>query len=159
MEKFYFTKEGFARILDERERVIKKLRDAQFQKGEASETGGNQWHDNFAFEDLCRQEDQLNNQLGKIGELIKNALVFEEVSEDLTHLSIGQIAVLDVDGTRKEFFVGGYGDSDMKTFPQVVSYLAPMVKPFIGMSIGAEAEVFVAGSCKTVTLIGIRGVK
>ncbi len=156
MAKLYFTRAGADRITRQKQELISKLKSTQGQKGEAAEIGGNQWHDNFSFEQLMREEQMLNAQIAEINEKIGNMTVVDEAPVDIDKLRIGHIAVLDVEGEPKTYLVGGFEDSDTSADPPVISYLAPLIRQFIGKEQGHAAKVQIAGKLKQVTLEDIK---
>lgn len=154
--KLYFTRSGADRIMRRKGELFSKLKLTQGQKGEAAEIGGNQWHDNFSFEQLCREEQMLNTQISEINAKISEMVVVEDAPVDTTQLRIGHIAVLDVDGEVKTYQVGGFEDSEASTNPPIISYLAPLIRPFIGKEQGHTVKLQIAGSLKQVTLDDIQ---
>ena len=152
MPKLYFTRSGVERIARQKQELFEKLKSIQGQKGEAAEVGGNQWHDNFSFEQLSRDEQMLNAQIREINEKTSNMVVVDEAPADISKLRIGHIATLDVDGEIKTYLVGGFEDSDTDVNPPIISYLAPLVRPFIGQEQGHTVRLQIAGNSKRVTL-------
>lgn len=152
MKKLYFTKAGAERMFQEKEELFQKLRETQGQKGEAAEVGGNQWHDNFSFEELVRQEFILNKQITEVNKKIEEMVILSEMAKDTSHLRIGHIAVLDVGGIIKKVKIGGYGDYDLNANPQTIAYNAPLVSQLFGEEKGSQASVRVMGAMKTVIL-------
>lgn len=156
MSFLYFTRAGADRITRQKNELLNKLKATQGQKGEAAEVGGNQWHDNFSFEQLTRDEQMLNRQIADINEKMSQMTIVDEAPADISKLRIGHIAVLDVDGEQLVYLVGGYEDSDPKTTPPVISYLAPLISRFIGKEQGFTSRVPIANKIKQVTLEEIR---
>jgi len=152
MARLYFTRTGADRIMRQKQELRDKLKSTQGQKGEAAQVGGNQWHDNFSFEQLTRDEQMINAQLAEINEKTSDMVVMDEVSSDITKLRIGHIAILDVEGEQKTYRVGGFEDSDSAVDPPVISYLAPLIRQFIGKEQGYVVRVQIAGRIKQVTL-------
>lgn len=152
MKKLYFTKAGAERMFQEKEDLFQKLRETQGQKGEAAEVGGNQWHDNFSFEELVRQEFMLNKQITELNKKIEEMVILSEMSKDTSHLRIGHIAVLDVGGIIKKVKIGGYGDYDLKADPPTIAYNAPLVSQLFGEEQGSQSSVRIEGAMKAVTL-------
>src|SRR5258708_6166435 len=107
---------------------MNKLKTTQGQKGEAAEVGGNQWHDNFAFEQLMRDEQMINTQIAELNEKIGQMAIVEAAPEDTDKLRIGHLVVLNVDDETKEYLVGGFEDSEPEATPPVISYLAPLIR-------------------------------
>ncbi len=156
MPKLYFTREGAKRIRQQKHDLREKLRSTQNQKGEAAEVGGNQWHDNFSFEQLSRDEQMINKQITEINEKIGQMVVIDEPPRDTNRLRIGHRATLEIDGEKKTYLVGGYEDSNTESNPPVISYLAPLISQFIGKEEGDTAQVLTIGERKTVTLVEIK---
>ncbi len=152
MPKFYFTPRGVDRIEERRRALRGQLREIQGEKGEAAEVGGNQWHDNFSFEELSRQEMMLNSQIAELNRIMDNMVIVRTVSSDADHLSIGQVAVLDLAGERKAFRVGGYDESDLEANPPMIAYNAPLIAPFIGAEAGHQEVIYIGGVARQATL-------
>lgn len=152
MEKLYFTRIGYNRIMNRKGELFKKLREVQAEKGNAAEVGGNQWHDNFSFEDLCRQEFVLNAQIAEINEKLNLMVVVENALNQTSQLRIGHIAVLNVDGERRVVKVGGYEDSNPVAKPSIVAYNAPLIGRLIGEEVGSEIVVDLGGKDRRIVL-------
>lgn len=157
MDKIRMTEHGRKILLDRQAEVETKLREVLSQKGDAYADGGNGWHDNFAFEELTRQEGILSRQLWEMSELITQAIRTPLKQADNSHLSIGHIAVLeDGDGNINTYEIVGYGESDTTFTPPKIEYRAPIIAAFFGSGVGTEAEVKIAGKMKHLTLIEIK---
>ncbi len=149
------TREGQAKLILRKKELFNQLKIIQGKKGEAAEVGGNQWHDNFSFEDLCRQEIMLNKRISDISCQISTA---ELVGEPFGYetLQIGHIAIFEIDGNKeRKYKIAGFGESDLKTIPQKIEYLAPIIQGFIGKEIGTSVKVSIGGKIKEITLIDI----
>jgi transcription elongation GreA/GreB family factor len=153
--KLYFTRKGADRIAKQRQALIDEFIDKQGQKGEAAEVGGNQWHDNFAFEQLSRDGDMLTTQIRIISEKIRNMMVVDDAPRDTSRLRIGHQVRLTVGQEEKICVVGGYEDSEPESTPPIVSYLAPMVAKLIGKEEGDSVEVTIGGQLKEITIVEI----
>lgn len=156
MKRIFVTRNGLKDLELRRLRFIDELKTVQGQKGNAAEVGGNVWHDNFAFEELVRQENILNKQLQDIRNLLDAAQVVSGAPCDVRVLQIGHIAHLDIEeeGIRK-LLVGGFGESDLTVSPPMVEYNAPIMKPFFGHEAGHEATVRINGVDKYIILKAI----
>jgi hypothetical protein len=136
--------------------AVEKLKYAQSQKAEAADVGGDNWHDNFAFEDLLRQEMMHNKQIADI-RAIQNQLILVEYPRDIDTVQIGHIiTVEDEEASVKDFRVGGYGETNLQSTPPTLEYGAPVISPFMGMSVGAEADVQIRGKITSLLLTQIR---
>lgn len=156
MSRLYFTRTGAERILRKKQELLAKLKATQEQKAEAVKTGGNDWHDNFSFEQLTLVEQMTSGEISDINEKINRMFVVDKVSPDTSKLRMGHLAVLFVDGQEKTCLVGGFEDSDGSANPPVISYLAPLISPFLGEGRGTVAEVEVMGKFQHVTLLDIQ---
>lgn len=156
MSKLYFTRVGAERIMRQKQQLLEELKSTQKQKGEAVKSGGNEWHDNFSFEQLTLSEQRISVQISEINEKISKMLIIDRVSPDTSRLRLGHVATLNIEGEEKTFLIGGFEDFDMESTPPVVSYLAPIVSQFIGEERGHVAGVEVGGSIKFIMLQDIR---
>lgn len=157
MDKIRMTDRGRKIMFDRQAEVEKKLREVLSQKGDAYVDGGNGWHDNFAFEELTRQEGVLGRQLSEMSELITRSIRTPLKPVENSHLSIGHIATLEDDeGNVNTYEIVGYGESDTTSTPPKIEYRAPIIAQFFDASVGAEAEVKIAGKIKHLTLIEIK---
>ncbi len=161
MKKLFATKKGIDVLQNRRLEWMGKLKYIQGQKGEAAEVGGNQWHDNFSFEDLCRQESVANKQISDISRQLSLVVEVPAFPRDIETLKIGHVAHLYIeeDKEMKVVIVGGLCESDLTTNPQTIEYIAPLLLPFFGQSEGYEHQIKIRGGTKTVTLekIELRG--
>lgn len=152
----YVTRNGNELLNKRLEEAVEKLRHAQSQKAEAADVGGDNWHDNFAFEDLLRQEMMHNKQIADI-RAVQNQLALVEPPKDVNSVQIGHIITIeDENGSPKEFRVGGYGETDLDSVPPTLEYGAPVISPFMGMPVGAEVEVQIRGKITSFLLTQIR---
>lgn len=154
MKRILVTRKGFQALEKKRLKFIEKLKDVQGQKGEAAAIGGNAWHDNFAFEDLVRQENMLNKQIQDAGQIIRMSVIVSDVPQGTKTLQIGHVAHLYIenDDKVKVVIVGGFGESDLNANPPVIDYSAPILKPFYGCEEGYEAIVQLGGVNKNIVL-------
>lgn len=156
MPPVYVTRVGLERLDQRLNEAIEKLRYTQSQKADAYGVGGDNWHDNFAFEELGRQEVMYNRQITDI-RAIQNRLVLVEAPSHDDLVQIGHIITLeDEDGSSREFRVGGYGETDMDRQPPTLEYGAPIVLPFMSAEVGTEAKVLIKGKETMMALVAIR---
>lgn len=159
MNRVRVTERGRKILLARQVELEMKLREVLLQKGDACVDGGG-WHDNFAFEELIRQEGVLSKRLWEISELITQAIRTPLKPSSILHLSIGHIAVLeDSDGNINTYEVVGFGESDTTFSTPKIEYCAPIISVFFGGMVGAEADVKIAGKMKHLTLIEIKEIE
>ncbi len=156
MSKF-LTKTG-RDLLNQKIKITEdKLVHVMSQKGDAYENGGNGWHDNFAYEQLIREEAMLAGQLASLKDILRNATIVPSVATTIDHVGVGCIIELeDDDGNSTEYEVVGYGETDISASPRKLEYLAPIIEPFIDGVVGDEYSVRIAGNKTTLTLVSIR---
>lgn len=157
MKKVLVTKKGLLDLVKKKVEVYEKLRQAQSQKGEAAEVGGNVWHDNFAFEELERQEHMLNKQIEDLNRIISQAVEVPGRPTGNDMLQIGHLAHIyfKEDNETKIYMIGGYGESDLKASPPVIEYGAPVIRHLFRKTEGTEAKVEIGGRKKTLILMKI----
>ena len=85
--------------------------------------------------------DDAQQQIADIRAVQENNLTLVESPRDVDSVQIGHIiTVEDRDGVVKEFRVGGYGGNRSTHDSSRLEYGAPLISPFMGMSVGAEVE-------------------
>lgn len=156
MSQVFVTRKGMDLLNQKLQEAIEKLKHTQGQKAEAHDVGGDCWHDNFAFEELTRQEMMFNKQIADIRDLQKRQVLVSSPTDDL-HVQIGHVISLeDEDGLIREFQVAGYGETDLRSHPPALEYGAPIIFPFMGAEIGTEAQVQIRGEQVFLVLVAIR---
>lgn len=159
MVAVYVTQKGLNILTQRLSGAVEKLKQTQSQKAEAAEIGGDNWHDNFAFEELLRQETMLNAQIAEIRK-VQDSVQVVEGPRDCDSLQIGHLATLEnEEGEQKSYVVGGYGETDLKSDPPTLEYNAPMIKAFLGMPEGVEMDIIIRGRSKTFMLTKISKVE
>lgn len=137
--------------------VEEKLKVVMSQKGDAYENGGNGWHDNFAFEQIVREEAMHAGELMSLNEILKNSTVVNVENIDISEVNIGCIITLeDEELNPTDYEVVGYGETDTTCSPKKLEYLAPIINPFMGSAVGDEYTVRIGGKKVTLALTNIR---
>lgn len=156
MSKF-LTRRGREILLEKIQSLENKIKLVASQKGDAYENGGNGWHDNFAFEQLMREETMLINELTNLKDVLRNSVVVSSIPTSTERVDIGCIVVLqDDEGNEVEYCVVGYGESDISTTPKKLEYLAPIIRPFMEGVVGDEHTLQLGSKQVALTLVGIR---
>ncbi len=153
----YVTSKGLKSLLNKRDELYDKLRSIQSQKAEAADIGGDGWHDNFAFEDLTRQEMMVNKQISDLKNVLERAVVVSDISSSEV-LTIGHIVTLrDVDTNREEIYqVGGYNESDLTVTPPLIAYNSPILINFFHQKVGHISVVQRAGQEMELELVDFK---
>lgn len=158
--KVYITTEGKKLLAKKIQEAEAKFKNIASQKGDAYENGGNGWHDNFAFEQLVREETMVAGELASLSDTYKNAIEVAAHPPNVQNVVIGTIVTFeDEDGEEVEYQIAGYGESNMKSSPKTLEYLAPIIFPFYGESIGAEHSVRIGGRNVSLTIKTIRRIE
>jgi transcription elongation GreA/GreB family factor len=76
-ERFYFTRRGLVKLCKEIEELEKKLQDLQSQIAHVAEVGGDQWHDNAAYESLVIDIRGMNRRLADAHQVLNKAILVE----------------------------------------------------------------------------------
>ncbi len=88
MEKVYFSREGIEKFLDQIRNIEGQMREIQSKIDEYAKTGGNLWHDNFAYENARRDLMMLNDRLGQFYSIRSNAEVVT-YPKHIEHVQLG----------------------------------------------------------------------
>lgn len=107
------------------------------QKSEIAKVGGNDWHDNFSFEELERDQKRLEHRIMEIKHIIKNSQIVNNFSTDA--VGIGSVIIFEMDGKEKKMKIGDYVEASPSE--GVVSYMSPIGQVMMGAVIG-ETRTF-----------------
>lgn len=137
-QKAYFTKQG----MDEFSRKIREaedeLRGMYGRLAELAEVGGNQYHDNFSFEQVMRDINMLDAKLAQDKNVLLNAIVIDPIKNP-REVCIGASVLIERNGKEEKWKILGYGESDPET--RQIAYNAPLARSIIGKKVGDEAKL------------------
>jgi transcription elongation factor GreA len=134
MEKLYFTKRGFESLLKKIKRDEEKIQEMSSRLGHLAEVGGDQYHDNFSYEQQTMDLRMLTNKLNEDKKLLNLALIVDEDNFDKNKVSIGTTTTLEIDGKISTWNIVGYGESDPKN--KKLAYNTPIGKSILNKSEG-----------------------
>lgn len=142
-DDLYFTKSGIEKAEGVKQKFFDELKRIQNGKGEAAEVGGNQWHDNFSFEQLCRDEVMINKRISELLGDLKRAVIVDETPQDNSLVRIGTVVHLYNETDEKElvYQIGGHGDTNLEANPSIIAYNAPIIRPFFLQGEGTTKKV------------------
>lgn len=124
------------------------------EKAETAETGGNQWHDNFSFEQLERDERALRHRIAALRDRLDRAVDVTPAADDQT-VGIGTTVDIELDGAdRRTVTIVGHGESDPAHGK--VTYDAPLGQAILDAHAGERRTMRVAGKSRTVAVLGLR---
>lgn len=137
MEKHYFTRDGFLRYNELIAKVEAELRDIQSQIGDAYENGGDEWHDNFSFEQLTQQITMKSAQIRQLKAVLGNIKIAEP-PRNPTSVCIGCTVKIKMNSEEKIITIGGYGESDPRK--GILAYNTPLGKILMNLKKGAATK-------------------
>ena len=134
------TRDGLNRLEMRIQELQRKADAVSQQKAEAAGIGGD-WHDNFAFEQLVREEQILGNQVLELRKRLSRAVIIEhEPFEE--GIKIGSFVEIAFEGGQKMEFI--------LTDPEIadpskgmISYASPLGKAIFGVHVGESCTYFV----------------
>lgn len=142
-DKIYLTADGYKQYCEEIEKIeAELLKNTDYKVQAISEAPGDEWHDNFAYEDACRNEsmlqkrlEQLLKQKGKI-ELIDSSIC------DQNLVNIGDVVKLefmyaDGDTEVEEVRLTGNWKVSLDELVQEVSLNSPLGRAIYLQKIGS----------------------
>jgi transcription elongation factor GreA len=157
-ETVFLTREGVLRL----EARIAAAR-AEFEaicrdNPAAAESGDSSvWHDNFAFEENQRQMQRLAKRVRELEQLRDRAVTVEAPARPPSEVVLGARVLYQVDGepTPRRIAIGGFDDGDAAA--GVVSYNSPLGRALLGLRVGDEAELRLAGKSCNATILHLEG--
>lgn len=146
---YYFLEEDFKDLCLKIEELKKKLEEIGQEMGESCRQSSETYHDNFPFEEGCRQQGMVSDRLTDlIGIRNRVKLVAPDIMKN--YVSIGKIIVVKDMKTNKEetYKIGSYMIFNRRH--GYVSYSAPLIKIIAGAKegdvregkIGSEKKIF-----------------
>ena len=155
MDRIKVTKAGYDLLIQKKDELIRRLRQAQTAKGLAAAGDSNSWHDNSEFELHAYNEMMLNSEVAELIKIIDTIQIVGIPAQNDT-AEIGHvITLLFGDGIEKTYKVGGHGEGDLYGSPPRLSYTAPLISQFIGQQKGYSSIVLSGGKQHTVVLTNI----
>jgi transcription elongation GreA/GreB family factor len=137
----YFTQEGLELRRQQIKAQQEKVRAIGKEAGE--EAGMNcDWHDNFGYEDAKRRLEMESGILQKMLEESSGAQIVD-IEEQNNIVAIGVTVELLINGDRKVFTIGAFGESDPAN--GLISYNTPLARPLLKMEVGDSKTFNIAG--------------
>jgi len=153
-QKRFLTKNGLEMARKKLKEHENELNFVLSQKGEAAQTGGNEWHDNAAFEELVRKEQMLYVRMDELKNVISGAEVVEEKSGN-KKIGIGSVIVVKFESGREaEYKIVGLMESNPSK--NHVSYETPLGSALMGAQGGQKREFLAGGEKKIVEVLEIK---
>jgi transcription elongation GreA/GreB family factor len=153
---YLLTKVGFDKLKSDIAATEQELKETRKLKGEAYETGGNAWHDNFAFEQFIEKERMLIKRLAELKEKLNRAVVKERKPQGGGEkVQLGSRVLVEFeDGSRKEFMIvdSETADPDRGT----ISYRSPLGAALMNCREGNGRSYTAGGKTMKVKVLMLR---
>lgn len=150
-EILYFTPAGVAKMRRKAEELEQWLQKLESQISEAAETGGNQWHDNFAYEQLTREIATTDRQLVDIHQTINRTVMTEKPTGRV--VAIGVKAKIRFNGEEEEWEIGGFGESDPDN--GIIAYNTPLARLIMGKAATEQVQGQIGENKVTIEIVAI----
>ena len=103
----YLTEEGYKQYCEEIEKIETEiLKNTDYKVQAISEAPGDGWHDNFAYEDACRNENMLQKRLEQLLKQKGKIELIDSKVSDQSLVNIGDVIKLE--------FMYDDGDSEVE---------------------------------------------
>lgn len=140
--KFYFTRRGLVKLHKEIEELEKKLQDLQSQTAHVAEVGGDQWHDNAAYESLVIDIRGMDRRLADVHQILNRATLVEPPT-NFDKVTIGTRVKMVRDGEEMTWEIVGFGESDPDR--DMLAYNTPLASLIMGKRKGEVVTGTIAG--------------
>lgn len=150
--KFYFTRRGLAKLHREIEGLEKKLQDLQSQTAHVAEVGGDQWHDNAAYESLVIDIRGMDRRLSDAHQALRNVILVEP-PPNFDKVTIGTRVKIVRDGEEMTWEVVGFGESDPDN--DMLAYNTPLASLIMGKRKGEVVAGTIAGRTTEIEILEI----
>ena len=138
MAKIYFTKKGMDKFISKIQQEEKRLKDMYGRLAELAEVGGDQYHDNFSYEQQMMDIRMLDRQFAAWKSLLSQASVVEPVKNPTT-VCIGAKIIITRNGREESWEIVGYDESDPDHGK--LAYNTPLAQSIIGKKVGEISKL------------------
>ena len=152
----YFSREGYLNHLDRIGDLEKEVKKIQAGTQDASENGGNTWHDNASYEFLL-QRLRVADKMLTDAQHLKNEATMVEYPKSVSSVVLGCVVDFDMDGHDKSYKIIGYGESDPNN--NRILYDSPIGMALIGKSVGDYFTVNIVDKVREIEIIDIKPLK
>ena len=150
--KFYFTRRGLAKLHKEIGGLEKKLQDLQLQTAHVAEVGGDQWHDNAAYESLVIDIRGMDRRLSDAHQALGNA-VLVALPTSFDKVAIGTSVKIVRNDEETTWEIVGFGESDPDN--NMLAYNTPLASLIMGKRTGEMITGTIAGRKTEIEIIEI----
>jgi transcription elongation GreA/GreB family factor len=122
-----------ARLMQKIEFLQKSLRGIGKKKGEAAGEFLTDWHDNFAYEQLDREFQMVNQRIAELNDLLQRCKMVE-IAEQNEKVTIGTTVEFLLDGAENKITIGCMGESEPDL--DLIAYVSPLGRLLMGLQKG-----------------------
>lgn len=141
-QKIYFTKAGIELFLAKINKEEERLKEMYSHLAELAEVGGNQYHDNFSFEQQMRDIHMIDGKLAKDKQILPLSIVVSP-AENPNKVVLGAKIVIEKNGEEQQWEIAGYGESDSEQ--RKIAYNTPLARSLMLKKVGDIVEVEFGG--------------
>jgi len=134
MGKIYFTQRGIDLFLQKIKRDEDVISEMSSRLGHLAEVGGDQYHDNFSYEQQTMELRMLSSKINKDRKVLENAFIIEDSDKrDERSIFIGAAVKIEFNQDIQLWNILGYGESDPKN--RNIAYNTPLGSALMGKKI------------------------
>ena len=133
-----YTPEGYQKLVDEREYLIKTRREEVKNDIAVARSFGD-LSENSEYDEARNEQAKVEARIKELDELIENAVIIDESKIDTSVVSIGSTVKVDDGSSVVEYSIVGSNEADPFSFK--ISDLSPIGKALIGTHAGQEIAV------------------
>ncbi len=133
-----YTPEGYQKLVDEREYLIKTRREEVKNDIAVARSFGD-LSENSEYDEARNEQAKVEARIKELDELIEHAVIIDESKIDTSVVSIGSTVKVDSDGMEIEYNIVGSNEADPFSFK--ISDLSPIGKALIGKREGDSVTV------------------
>ena len=151
-KKFYFTRNGLAKLHKGIEELERKLKELQSQTAHIAEAGGDQWHDNASYDSLVIDIRGMDRRLSDAHQCLNQATLIESQTK-FDKVTIGTRVKIVRDGEEMIFEIVGFGESDPDC--DMLAYNTPLASLIMGKRKSEIVDGTVAGKRTEIEILEI----
>ncbi len=141
-----YTPEGYQKLVDEREYLI-KVRREEVKNDIAVARSFGDLSENSEYDEARNEQAKVEARIKELEELIENAVIIDESKIDTSIVSVGSSVKILLGGIEVEYNIVGSNEAD--PFANKISDLSPIGKALIGAHEGQEVTALTpAGETK-----------
>ncbi len=130
-----YTPEGYQKLVDEREYLI-KVRREEVKNDIAVARSFGDLSENSEYDEARNEQAKVEARIKELEELIENAVIIDESKIDTSVISVGSTAKILLNGVEIEYSIVGSNEAD--PFTNKISDLSPIGKALVGAHEGQE---------------------